>query len=112
MIDLKSLLNVKHFDSSTYTDYDFKLGNSNPDETVTLTLDTDHYLYIGYYKPIKYIYFDLPTPNENAATLTVEYYNGTDWTSIDSIVDETKGLTQNGFIQWEELEDQDNNEVD
>lgn len=110
MIDIKNLLNIKYYNSSTYADYDLELGQSTQD-SLTMTFDTDHYIYIGLYKTFKSIYIDLSTANTNSNSLAFEYYNGSDWTSL-TVVDNTKGLTRSGYIQWDELTDHNSTEVD
>ena len=110
MLDLQSLLEIRYYNGSTYSDYRISLGQP-ASSTVDVTLDTTDYLYIGYYKPVQQIYLDIPTPNTNAATLTAEYWDGTAWTAI-SAIDSTEGLTRSGMIQWEELSDWDETTVD
>jgi len=101
MLDTKVLLNILYYNGS-YTSYKTKLGQCGRD-TMNITLsDTDEIL-IGYHKPIKYLYFDLTTPNTNSSSISVEYYNGSTWVELD-IIDDTNDLERSGFIQWEELD--------
>ena len=107
MLDSQMLLDIRHYNGSTNSDLKVTLGEPSQD-TSTITLDTDHYIYVGYYKPFGEVYLDFSTPNINASSISAEYYSDSaaDWTSID-IVDETKGFTRNGFIQWSRPEDED-----
>jgi len=102
MLDIKTLLDIKYYDTSAYADLKMKMGGAGRD-TYTATLADDEYLYIGFEKPIKNIYFDFSTPNTTVNTLTVEYSDadGT-WTELD-VYDETEGMTRSGLLQWEEL---------
>ena len=101
MLNIKTLLDIKHLDGSDYTNLKMKMGAAGRDTFSTTFLDS-HYLYIGFEKPIKNIYFDFSTPNSTANTLTIEYSNGTDWTALE-VFDETEGFTRSGMIQWEEV---------
>lgn len=109
MLDLKNLLDIKYF-NGTYANYKMELGAPGRD-TVPITVDSGEYLYIGLYKNIKNIYFDFSSPAATPTTLTLEYFNGTDWSTIEAY-DETNGFSRNGLIQWSELSDQKEIEID
>lgn len=113
MLDLKSLLEIKYYDDSeaAFTDLKVDLGEPNTTDSADITLLADDYLYVGYYKPVNKLYFDFITANVNPNTLSFEYWNGSDWSAITAY-DGTKGSTRGGFVQWEELSDQEANEVD
>lgn len=103
MLDINTLLDIKYYNGSTYADLNMKMGSGGRD-TYSVTLADTDYLYIGFQKPIRNIYFDFTTPNTNANTLTIEYYNDDDtWTALSDIYDETEGFTRSGLIQWAEL---------
>lgn len=100
MIDSRIQLTVFHDADSTFTDHSYGAADFSRDP-FSLTLNSaTSYLYVGYYKPINALYFELATPNGNAASLTFEYYNGTAWTAL-TVRDETNGLTRSGFILWD-----------
>ena len=103
MLDIKTLLDIKYYNGSSYDNIKMKLGSVDRD-TYSATLSDANYLYLGYNKPIRNIYFDFLTPNTTSNTLTIEYSNADgDWTALTDIYDETEGFTRNGLIQWEEL---------
>ena len=104
MLDINTLLDIRYFSTPTYSDYKMSLGSAGKD-TKTITLADDEYIYIGFYKPVKNIYFDLPTPNTNAGSLVIEYSNAAaGWTALTAY-DETEGFTRSGLIQWEEIDE-------
>jgi len=107
MLDSQILLDVVHYNGSTNTDLKSTLGDPSSD-TATITLDTDNYIYVGFYKPFGEVYFDFSTANTNDNTITAEYYSDSagDWTSID-IIDETNGFKRSGFIHWNRPDDED-----
>ena len=101
MLNSKDKLTVRHFASigSTYTDYSYQAFDFQRD-TFTLTLATNDYLLVGYYKPINTLYVSMATPDAYTSTLTNSYYDGSSFaTSLAH--DDTKGLTRSGFIMWE-----------
>lgn len=112
MLDSNTRLSILLDKNGTFTDLSDSAWDYTRD-TFNLTINsTTDYLYIGYTKPINAIYIDMSTPNTNANTLTIEYYNGSNWTVIDPLFDETKGMTRSGFIHWDRnLTDQDENVV-
>ena len=79
--------------------------------SVALSLQTSEYIYIGYYKPFKQLFIELDVKNTEQGTLLAEYYNGTSWQPLESLLDETDNFTQSGFLffnkpdKWESFED-------
>jgi len=103
MLDINTLLDIKYYDGVDFADMKMSLGSPGRD-TETVTFNTGHYLYIGYYKPVKFLYFDFAIPNTNANSLTIEYSNSSNtWTELNAL-DETAGFTRNGLLQWEEID--------
>lgn len=73
----------------------------------TKTLDftqNEDYLYIASDLPFNHRYFLVETANDQAATPTIEIWDGSTWNSavdvIDGTSDGTNSLAQNGIIQW------------
>lgn len=64
-----------------------------------LTTATQH-LYLGFHQRFFSRYFIMGTANVTAATLTVQYWNGTTWTAVDELQDRTAAFTANGWIGW------------
>lgn len=73
---------------------------SNALAFVFLTTDA---LYLGYSEKFACRYFIPGTVNTNAATLAVKYWNGSDWTSVEDVIDQTLGLTQAGWLSWKNV---------
>lgn len=69
-------------------------------ETAALVLTASDYLYLGFKQPFTTRYFYFSTVNSNAASLSVEYYDGSDWSSVEDLIDQTDGFTQSGFVSW------------
>lgn len=107
MINPKNKLTVVHFDGASYTDFSRKAASFGRD-SFTITLETDDYLYIGYEKAVNALYTNLITVNTNTSVYTLEYWNGTSWTEVDSFDDDSEGHTRSAFFQWDRnLEDEE-----
>ena len=100
MIDNRIKLNVLIDDNTVFSDVSNDAADFLRDSFALEMVSAEDTLYVGFYKPINAVYIDLGTANINAATLSLEAFNGTSWVSIDS-KDETEGLTRSGFITWE-----------
>jgi len=69
---------------------------------VGLELQTGEYVYIGYYKPsFTQFFIELGTKNTIANTISAEYYDGTTWQPLNTLLDESNGLTKSGFFFFE-----------
>jgi len=70
---------------------------------INFTLNED-YLYIGSDLPFNNKYFQVATPNEQNATIFIEYWDGNKWVAAIDVIDETKinnkSLAKSGHIQW------------
>lgn len=66
---------------------------------------TTEFLYLGLSDKFANRYFVMKTANATAATLAVKYWNGTTWAAVEDLVDETVGLTKNGWLGWKNKSD-------
>lgn len=72
---------------------------------VSLELQTGEYIYIGYYKPsFKQFFIEFDTANTNANTISAEYFDGTTWQPLNTLLDESDGFTKSGFFFFERPE--------
>ncbi len=74
-------------------------------DTLSAVMTTSDKLYVGFREKFQCRYFLFGTLNTNAATLTVKYWNGTAYTAVTDLVDQTLGFTRNGFISWTNAND-------
>lgn len=72
--------------------------------------DSDSF-YVGFEHRFASRYFKMETANTNAATLSVEYWDGSAWQAVEDLIDQTNGMTQSGFIGWQNLKDWKSNEL-
>jgi len=98
MIESKSILSVKSYISSNYTDITYKMREFQRD-LVTLTLLSSEYLYIGYDKPINCFYVNLNS-SLTESTLNLEFWNGSAWSTCMGLEEDTLGLSRSGFIRF------------
>jgi hypothetical protein len=91
-------------DNGTLTDYSVELSTFT-EETVSLATTTgEDYLYIGSDLPFNHKYFLIETANEDAAAVTIEYWDGNAWIEAVDVLDSTKStgasMGKNGHIQY------------
>lgn len=102
-MDLRSRLNVVYSDGVTETNYSADAQNFKRD-SFEITLAPTDFIYVGFYKVINALYFQLQVANTISSSLNVEYYSTSGWSSLE-ISDDTKGLTRSGFVTWYRPED-------
>lgn len=115
MIDKRMNLTVKHDDNGSFSDYSHKMGAYGRDPiTLTITSAEDN-IYVGFEKPINAFYIDITSASGTESTMTVEYWNGSSYTSVSELSDDTFGFNRSGFVRWdkeENLTDYAKNTVD
>ncbi len=104
MIKQKNLPSVFWFDGATYFDLSFNLSSFGRDASV-IPLETDDFIYFGLYKPFKALYTEISVANVVSATLDLEYWNGSAWTNLSGIIEDTKAFSRAGFIQFDKPSD-------
>lgn len=90
-------------------DYTQKMGDFTAAATV-FNISTEG-IFIGSTKPLSKIYIELDA-REETTEIVVESWNGSAFTPIDFVIDETFGLVQSGFISWPESIDQEKTDYD
>lgn len=88
-------------DDASFTDISDNLVDFNADDTESVTFASTDYIYVGFNRPINTFYLELSTANTNTSVLSVDYYNGTSYTSVSGLHDSTKGLARSGFVRWD-----------
>jgi hypothetical protein len=83
---------------STFTD----LSLDNQDDAVTTLADlsTSEYLYMATLFPFNNFFVWMEVMNAIAATMSLEYYDGSAWRAAVEVLDGTKGLTRSGGVQF------------
>jgi hypothetical protein len=101
MKDIKTRPTILYYNGLTYTDYSDALCDFAVD-TATITILTTDAIYVGFEKPINSLFCWPTTPSTGSRTISVAMYNES-YSSWDSVylLDDTKGLTRAGFLQWE-----------
>lgn len=101
MIRKNEILTVLHDDNSSFVDLtnsmaDFTRGTS----TVTVVSAEDS-IYVGFYKPINSFFVEFSTANTNDVAMTVSFYNGSSFTDVSGVFDDTDGFQRSGFVYWD-----------
>lgn len=81
-------------------------------DTLAFNLTTSSEFYIGFRKPFAARYFAMGTVNAVAATVTLKYWNGSEWASVKDLVDQTLGFSKSGFMAWENEDDWEPKNID
>jgi hypothetical protein len=69
--------------------------------SVSLELQSSEYLYVGFDKPFKQFFIELSTKSTSGGLLTAEYFDGSIWSPLESLLDETENFTKSGFLFFE-----------
>lgn len=72
---------------------------------IVLGLQTSEFIYVGYRKPFNQFFVELNVLNTNANTITAEYYDGTNWVNLPTLIDESEGFTKSGFFFFDKPTD-------
>lgn len=64
------------------------------------------FIYIGLYKPFYSLFYELSAAKVGSGEISLSYWNGSTWSSISNVDDDTVNLSRSGFLGWgRELED-------
>lgn len=72
---------------------------------LSFALTTTDKFYVGFKEKFAARYFHLSVANTNACTLTVKYWDGSAFSAVQDLVDQTIGFTTSGFISWQNQTD-------
>ena len=70
------------------------------DNPTPWVLTTPDFVYIGFRGKFASRHFQIGTANAASSVVSIEYWNGTAWTSVLDIVDQTNGFKIDGWISW------------
>ena len=103
---------VLHDDNASFIDLSEDAKDFGRDSFSLPLVAAEDYLYIGLYKQFYFFYVELATANTVNNTFSAEYFdeNDSNWKTLE-IIDETKGFTRSGFIQWKLPTDENGNHV-
>lgn len=91
--------------NTTLTDLSVNLNDVfSGSETVDIVA-ADDYLYLASDLPFNHRYFMVSTANDQASTVSVDIWNGTEWVAAVDVLDQTKNasghtLSTSGIISW------------
>lgn len=100
MINSADRLTVLHDDNSVFVDYTDEAADYLRDTFTLGMVALEDKLMIGFSKPINALYVELETVG-TASKLSGKYWNGTAWVELEGFYDDSKGLSRNGFVQWD-----------
>lgn len=112
MLKQKKFPTVLFHDGATFTDLSLDMLSFGRDSSAIPLLAASGALYFARVKPFAAVYAEVKVPNAVAASLTVEYWNGTAWASVEGLVDDSDAFSRSGFIQFDKPEDWESTTVD
>jgi hypothetical protein len=74
-------------------------------DALTFELTAGSKFYVGYNRPFSTRHFHFSTLNATARTVSVKYWDGTQYSAVNDLIDQTLGFTRNGFVSWTNLQD-------
>jgi hypothetical protein len=98
------MLKILKSDGSTVTDISTALNDyASGTYALTYTSATDK-IYIGCSYPFAHKYFKVSSGNASSATMSIKYWDGTQFRSAADVIDSTvtsgRSLATSGYIQW------------
>ena len=91
-------------DDGTFTDYTSSLNDYYSGSATFSYVTGEDYWYIGTVLPLNHLYCVVATANDTTASLTVQYWDGSQWQDTVDVIDDTSAsgvsLAQSGFIEW------------
>jgi hypothetical protein len=101
-------IKVLKYDGSTFQDYTDDVGDDSTDTYAEVSsINTTHYLLIGFLNPQQAINLKMVPDKDNstASVLSLYYWNGADWTYASAQNDGTaeggKSLGKGGVVSWQ-----------
>lgn len=98
---------VFYSDNAVFSDISIEMLSYGVDTTAFTFVASQDKFYFGRVKPFNAFYIEMGTANVNTSVMTVKYFDQTAaaFAAVTGLVDETKGLTRSGFVQWAPMSD-------
>lgn len=87
-------------DNGTLIDCSNELKDYRSNSKVIPFVAAQDKLYIGSRLPFNHLYFKLKVVNAITSTMTVKYYDGSNWVPVVELMDETNGWKNSGFVTF------------
>lgn len=94
-------LEVRFKDNLSFVNYKEQAFDYTRDAFLLDYVAAEDSLYVGHYKPINALFIDMSVVNEVATTMTLKYWNGSAFTDVSGLSDESLALTRSGHVYWD-----------
>jgi len=101
MINQNNLSSVVFDDNGTQVGISFYMASFGRDSYVFPLVAAQDSLYFGRYKPFDALFTEMKVANTANSTMAIEYWDGSAWTDVASLMDDTNGFKRSGFVQWQ-----------
>ena len=106
MIRINEKLTVLHDNNSSFSDFSPEMVDFDRGTASFTFVTAEDSIYVGFYKPINTFFVQMGTANTNAAAMTIKFHNGTIFTNVSGVFDDSVALNRSGFVRW------DRNQID
>lgn len=86
--------------NGTLEDFSIELNKYESGNKTMEFVAAEDKLYIGSRLPFNSFFIKMSTANTNASTMSVDYWDGSEWQATSDLLDETAGLTQDGHVTF------------
>lgn len=87
-------------DNGTLSDYSSQLSKISNNSALTGAITTDDAIFIGSDLPFNSIYFNVLVANSNSSTVSISYWDGSEFVAARDIQDGTSGFSTSGKIEF------------
>lgn len=101
------MFKILYDDNGTFSDISAKLDNYVVDTVTKTIVSGEDAIYVGLYKPFNSLFFAFSAVNSESVNLSLEYFNGSSFTSIENLIDRTSNFTRDGFVDWDKPSDEE-----
>ena len=91
---------IIYSDNSTLSDWGVELNNFHSGTQTFSFVAAEDYIYVGNVVPFNHFYVKMATASVASSTMSVSYWSGSQWRSAVEVIDETGGLTSDGFVTF------------
>jgi len=101
MLDIRNRLFVFWDDNSSFSDFSNSLMDYGRNSEVVALNSAEDYLYVGFEKPINRFYVEMSVKNTVSNSFSAEYNAAAGFTALPGFLDDSRGFTRSGFVNWE-----------
>jgi len=91
---------ILYKNNSVISDWTRSLNNYHQGSESFSFVASEDAIYIGNIAPFNHFYIKISTANTSSTVMNIQYWSGLGFNDIAEIIDETNGLTQDGYVTF------------